>query len=323
MRVRFGFVAMAMSLKNASPSQTMTLKQFLQIADRDAALRKLTRIAQSNLANSLRVLRHAHASGVHVYRFSSKLIPLFGHDVTSSWDFLGQLREEFAAIGQFVRDKSMRVSFHPEHFTLLNSPDRTVVDSSIGALERHADMFEAMELDVQSKFVIHVGGGYKNKGGALDRFVANWANVPARVKARMTLENDDKTYSAADTLKLCQTVETPMVFDLHHHMCNHEDGQGDVGSLLKPIFATWENTGLPPKVHISSPKDDKDFRAHAELINPADVLPFLEQVREFNQDIDIMVEAKYKDEALFELMRHLSSLPQVKVVDGGTIDYSP
>lgn len=56
--VRLGFVAMSMSLKNASPSQTMTFAQFSKIKDREAAIRKLERIAASNLENCLRILRH-------------------------------------------------------------------------------------------------------------------------------------------------------------------------------------------------------------------------------------------------------------------------
>ena len=56
--VRLGYVAMSMELKNASPSQTMTFKQFQKIVDREAAIRKLERISLSNLQNTLRILRH-------------------------------------------------------------------------------------------------------------------------------------------------------------------------------------------------------------------------------------------------------------------------
>ena len=43
--VRLGYVAMSMELKNASPSKTMTFTQFQKIEDREAAIRKLERIA--------------------------------------------------------------------------------------------------------------------------------------------------------------------------------------------------------------------------------------------------------------------------------------
>ena len=55
MLVRLGYVAMSVHLKNASPSQTMTYAQFQRIDDREAAIRKLERIANSNLENCLRL----------------------------------------------------------------------------------------------------------------------------------------------------------------------------------------------------------------------------------------------------------------------------
>ena len=60
--VRLGYVAMSMELKNASPSKTMTFAQFEQIDDREAAIRKLERIALTNLQNTLRLLKHNAAS---------------------------------------------------------------------------------------------------------------------------------------------------------------------------------------------------------------------------------------------------------------------
>ena len=56
--VRLGYVAMSMELKNASPSKTMTFAQFQKIGDREAAIRKLERIALANLENTHRILKH-------------------------------------------------------------------------------------------------------------------------------------------------------------------------------------------------------------------------------------------------------------------------
>lgn len=320
MKVRFGFVAMAMSLTNASPSQTMTVSRFESIVDGEAALRKLTRIATSNLTNTLRVLRHANASGVHIYRFSSKLIPLFGHPLTKDWDFLAQLKDEFEAVGDFVHKHKMRVSFHPEHYTVLNSPSETVLLASIDDLLRHVQMLEAMKLDEKAKLVIHVGGSYKNKAESLARLVSNWEQVPFSVRNRLTFENDDKTYTAADTLKLCQQLGVPMVLDVHHHRCQHEESD-NLAELLPQIVQTWANTDLVPKVHMSSPKGAKDFRSHADNIKLEDLLPFLNLMGELNQDVDIMLEAKHKDEAVFQLMKELQKVPGVQVIDGGSIYY--
>lgn len=324
MRVRFGFVAMSLELENASPAKTMTVTNFLKLPDREAALRKITRIANDNLENTLRILRHADAADVHVYRLSSKLIPLFGHELTQGWDFFRYLGKSFAEIGEFVRSRQMRVSFHPDHFTLLNSPKPEVLVNSVDDLTRHGAMFDAMGLDNTAKNVIHVGGGYKDKVSSLLRFQENYAGVPQAIKDRLTLENDDKTYTARDTLGLCQVVGLPMVLDIHHHRCNYEpssDWNCILKEILPDVFETWRGTGLPPKIHASSSKSEKEFRAHHEEVFAEDVVPFLELCKVHNQDIDIMLEAKNKDVALFRLLKELAKIPGVIVVDGGTIQY--
>ncbi|OFW80228.1 MAG: hypothetical protein A2201_02680 [Alicyclobacillus sp. RIFOXYA1_FULL_53_8] len=320
MKVRFGFVAMAMSLTNASPSQTMTVRQFQALSDRDAALRKLTRIAASNLSNTLRVLRHAHASGIHVYRFSSKLVPLFGHDLTTEWGFLEQLSDDFQQVGHFVKEHRMRVSFHPDHYTVLNSSNEGVFRASVADLLRHVAMLETMGLDDEAKLVLHIGGAYKDKALALERFRQHWGEVPPAVQARLTLENDDKSYTAKDTLKLCQDLALPMVLDVHHDLCN-PDANATLRDLLGDIFATWTDTSLVPKVHISSPKSEADLRSHADFVDVESVLPFLNLAREYNQDFDVMLEAKQKDEAVFWLMKNLAKISGVQVLDGATIRF--
>ena len=322
MKVRFGFVAMSLSLVNASPSKTMTAKYFSSLSDREAALRRLTRIAAENLHNSLRIMRHAVASGVHLYRFSSKLIPLFGHELTEGWDFIHQLHDDFAACGKFIRTHNLRVSLHPEHYLVLNSPKELVLRNSIADLDRHVQMFTAMSMDERAKLVIHTGGAYKDKESAMRRFVTNWTTVPEPIRKRITLENDDRTFTARDTLHLSQTIGIPMVLDLHHHRCNHEDGS-TLGDIVQPVFASWQGSGLPPKIHVSSRRSNTDFRAHANDVDPDDLLAFLDQARELNQDVDVMIEAKNKDEALFTLMKKLSLLSSVKVLDGGSILYRP
>ena len=81
MKIRFGYVAMSVILEKASPSKNVTIKTYSRLAEVDprAALSKVRRAASENLANTLRLLRHNRASGVSIYRFSSKLIPLATH----------------------------------------------------------------------------------------------------------------------------------------------------------------------------------------------------------------------------------------------------
>jgi UV DNA damage endonuclease len=315
--VRLGYVAMSTVVQNASPSKTMTATNFAKIADREAAIRKLEQIAADNLHNTLRLLRHNRAHDIHLYRFSSKLIPLIGHELLEGWDPIPRLTPDFAAIGNYVKEHGMRVSFHPEHFTVISTPRKDVLASSIADLERHAQMLDAMGLDESAKCNIHVGGTYGDKEAAGLRFIEQFLSMPETIRRRITLENDDKTFNAAETLAICEEVGVPLVLDIHHHAVNN---QGEEASELWPrIMRTWTDYAgipdLPPKIHASSPKDEKNIRSHADYVDADQLMKFLRAIAPLTPHLDIMLEAKMKDSALFQLMQDIDSMPDVDKID--------
>jgi UV DNA damage endonuclease len=318
MIVRFGYVAMSNVVPNASPSKRMTATQFVKIADRTAALRKLERIAEENIHNSLRLLKHNRAHDIKLFRLSSKLVPLVGHECTEGWDCISPLTPSFKELGDYAKQHAMRLSFHPDHFTVLNSPREDVLESSLRDLEFHVSMFEAMGLDSQAKLVMHLGGSYGNKEKAMERFIERWELVPPKVKERLTLENDDKTYTARETLEVCERLELPMVLDIHHHQVNHKGEEID--DLWPRIVKTWEDTEIPPKIHVSSPKSEGDPRAHADFIDLDSFLRFLRLVRHMTHRLDVMIEAKAKDEALFKLMKDLRVVEGIQILDQASIE---
>ncbi|MCG2969077.1 hypothetical protein KZ292_27960, partial [Escherichia coli] len=75
---------------------------------------------------------------------------------------------------------------------------------------------------------------------------------------------------------------------------------------------------LPLKMHISSPKSSKDFRAHADYINAEEFYQFLESISGTIPQIDCMIEAKQKDAALFQLMNDLKTYERIEIVNGST-----
>ncbi|WP_431090471.1 UV DNA damage repair endonuclease UvsE [Paenibacillus sp. 8b26] len=333
MIVRFGYVAMSVTVQNASPSKTMTLASFNKIGDREAAIRKLERIAAENLHNTLRLLRHNRASDIKVYRFSSKLIPLATHQDLRDWDPFQALAADFAEVGNVVKANGMRVSFHPDHFTVLSTPRPEVLQSSINDLKHHKAMLEAMGLGADAKNNIHIGGAYGDKVTSSQRFVEQVGALELSLRERMTLENDDKTFNAMETLEACKRTGLPMVLDIHHQWVNNE---GEKSWELWPgILDTWKGelaqTGsspddpLPPKIHASSPKSEKDPRGHADGVQVEPLLTFLRNIARYTNQIDVMLEAKRKDEALFRLMDELRAREGdgVKVLDGASVEITP
>ncbi|MBN2982080.1 UV DNA damage repair endonuclease UvsE [Cohnella algarum] len=325
MRVRFGFVAMSVQLENASPSRTMTMANFAKLADREAGLRRLETLAEENIRNTLRLLKHCRYMGVKVYRMTSKLIPLATHEDLADWSPYEKLAPSFAEIGSFAREHGIRLSFHPDHFTVLSTPREEVLRKSVKDLEHHVRILECMGLDERALCNIHVGGSYGNKEEAGQRFLRNFGSLDERIGRRLTLENDDKTFTAAETLAICEAAGTPMVLDLHHHAVN---SGGESAEVLWPRIArTWERfepLGLPPKLHASSPKSATDPRGHADYVESGPLLAFLRSIAGSTPAVDVMIEAKQKDLALVKLMEDMKAAAAdgegVRIVDGASIE---
>lgn len=321
MRIRLGFVAMSMTLKNASPSRTMTYKTYQSIPDDESRIHRLKKLTRENLTNTLRIMRHAEASDIKMYRITSKLVPLATHEQVIDWNYIWEMEKEFQLIKDFIQKHDMRISAHPDHFTLLTSNRKEVIEASIRDLVYHDAVLTGMGLEPErGKLVLHVGGTYKNKSKAIDTFISNFTALPKNLKKRIILENDDKSYTASETLSLCQMLQIPMVFDVHHHLCN-PDGLS-LEDLLCPIFDTWKGQKLIPKVHFSSPKSPSQLRNHADYIDSSSFYEFLMEAKKLDRDFDVMLEAKSKDKALFQLVEDLRQYKNIHFLNEACFEYS-
>lgn len=316
MRVRFGYVAIALNIAQGSPNKTVTVKTLEKIAVPQERLNKLRRLTQENLTSTLRILRYNYAHAIMLYRLTSKLVPLATHPIAAGWRYQDEFADLWQEIGNYISSHKLRISAHPDHFTLLNSPKPEVLSAALQDLDYHVTMLEAMKLPAEPQLVMHVGGLYNEKEAALTRFITQFRLLPDRIRHRLMLENDDKLYTAVDVLKLCQSVNCPMVLDIHHHRCNNR-GE-DLTALWPDIIKTWNNA--VPKIHVSSPKNSSQLRHHADTINLSDLLPFLLLAKEYQQDFDVMIEAKNKDQALFALVTELEQLPGIKRIAPAIIE---
>lgn len=287
---------MSVNLEDCSPSKTVTVSVLDRIPEFTNKIKRLKKIARENLINTLRILKYNKANEIYVYRFSSKLFPLATYPGIEYYNYIDELAEELKEIGDFVKENNMRVSLHPDHFVLLNSLSKKVYQDSLKELSYQNDMFNRMGLDSKYKFVLHVGGVYSNKQDSLARFYTGFNDLPKEIKKRIILENDDKSFNATDVMGICKDLNIPMVFDIHHHNCNFDGNK--VENILGDIFNTWNNEYFYPKVHFSSPKNEQNFRGHADYIEEKDFVDFIDIAKELDRDFDIMIEAKKKDDAL-------------------------
>lgn len=317
MKIRFGYVANALGLWDASPSKTLTFTRYSALP-KEERLEKLKAVTARNIYNTKRILYYNLANEIELYRFSSSLVPLATHPEVM-WDFVTPFKTEWKELGQIVKQLKLRPSFHPNQFTLFTSNKEEVTTNSIKDMEYHYTMLQAMGILEQAIINIHIGGAYGDKETALNRFHENITNLPNQIKKITTLENDDKTFNVEETLRTCEKENMPMILDYHHHLANK--GGVDLSIYLQRIFKTWEQTNLLPKVHFSSPKSESAFRSHADYVSKEFVLPFLKMVKEINMDIDIMIEAKMKNLAMQRLVEEIASIRGVKRLKGFTLEW--
>jgi UV DNA damage endonuclease len=314
--VRLGYVAMSMELKNASPSKTMTFTSFQKIQDREAAIRKLERIALMNLQNTLRLLKHNAVSDIHFYRLTSRLIPLANHEELLDWDYMKPLKEMLSEIGDFAKKYEMRIDFHPDHFVLINSLKNNILKNSIKTLKMHYLLLKGIGIDTTHRCVMHIGGNYKETEKSLERFIYNWMVVPRSIQEMIILENDDTSFTLDDTLYICEKLGIPLVFDYHHHLAHYRNANWEVN--WERVVQTWKCSPLPIKMHISSPKSEKAYRHHADYVDIDMFFRFLKEIQGSISQIDCMIEAKQKDEALFKLMEDVKKREDVDIIDGSS-----
>lgn len=315
MLVRFGYAAIAFGIKNGSPDQTVTLEKLNKLEKSETRRDLLRKVLKQNLAATRRILCYNRTHQIRLYRITSKLVPLATHPAAAGWDYIAEFSEEFAELGRLAREGTCRLTAHPDHRTILNSPKPEILAAALRDLDYHDAVFRALGYPPEPQLVLHAGRIYKNKKQSSDRFCRQFSALPTRIRQRIMLENDDKAYAASDVLALCKTVGAPMLLDVHHHYCLNNAEK--LSKLWPDIVSTWG--GHLPKIHISSPKSEKHPRNHADMINVQSLLPFLTAASKLDHDVDVMVEAKGKDRALFALLNDLERIPGIKRVEEAAI----
>lgn len=296
MKIRLGYACLSVTI-NETASKTITYTNYKKIGTKRGNV-KLNDIILSNFLSLEKLLKYNIKNDIIFYRMTSNLIPLATlKDV--KYEIFNRYKQEFLNIGNIIKDNNLRVDIHTDQYCVLNSINENVVESSINILKFHQSMFKAM--NINSKLVLHVGGKGNSKKEGMKRFIDNFNKLNNDIKNIIIVENDDKIYNIRNVLKICDTLNIPMVLDYHHFICNKNNEK--IEDYIERIFNTWGNE--IPKVHFSSPKNKKEFRSHNDYINIDDFISFLNKIKFINRDFDIMIEAKKKDEALFKLIREL------------------
>lgn len=276
-----------------------TTAKYLSQFSRPEQLSRLSLLCLANARALKEALVFCRDSGIGGFRINSQILPLKTHpEVGYDIRELPQAEtiiKAFMESGEFSRNHCIRTSFHPDQFIVLSSPDSGVVKRSMADLAYQSQVAQWVNADVIN---IHAGGVYGDKPGALKRLKTAIESLPDPVRTRLTLENDDRSYTPQDLLPVCRETSVPLVYDVHHHRCL-KDGMG-VEEVTHLAVETWNRE---PLFHVSSPLNgwkENDRRKHHDYIHIKD-FPMIWRV----MDLTVEVEAKAKELAVLKLLDEL------------------
>tara|TARA_X000000950_G_scaffold103335_1_gene130383 strand:- start:872 stop:1858 length:987 start_codon:yes stop_codon:yes gene_type:complete len=255
-----------------------------------------------NLKDVLTMMDWNEANGIKVFRLSSEMFPHKSNPKVEDYDY-DFAKDLLKQIGEKSKKYNQRLTFHPGQYNVVGTPNEKTFKQTCVDLKYHADVLDMMGLDNNSVMVVHGGGLYGDKEATKERWCKQYQMLPDNVKRRLVLENCEKCFSIQDCLDVSAKINIPVVFDTHHYDCYNimhpQERFDDPSTYMEAILNTWTKRNIKPKFHVSEQGSGRCGH-HSDYI---EVIPkyLLEIPEKYNLNIDIMIEAKAKEQAIFKL----------------------
>ena len=257
-------------------------------------------LALKNVLDLLTIVDWNLQHGIRLFRISSDLFPWASEYRLSDLPDFSDIRATLEEIGS----RPIRLTMHPGPFNQLAGQGK-VLANTLKDLEYQSEVFDLMGLAPShwNKINIHVGGTYGDKMATMVRFSQHFNLLSENLRARLTVENDDRSslYTVADLVLIYERTGMPIVFDYFHHSLN--PGTQTEEEAFLTAYATWD---VRPVFHYSDSRQEREDpkarrEAHADwLYSP---------VNTYGKEVDIVFECKMKEIALLRLRSDLSERP--------------
>ncbi len=258
---------------------------------KNASEENLLSIIEHNLNSLDGIIDYNIENNIKLFRISSGIIP-FGSSPANNLPWWDLFQEKLSAIGSKINDSSMRVSMHPGQYTVLNSPREEVVVNAVKDLEYHTAFLDSLNVSKESKIILHVGGVYGDKNEAINRFIENYKVLDKKIKNRLVIENDDKSYTIEEVLPISRILNIPVIYDNLHNQVLPADIIKDDKYWIKEVNKTWAKEDGLQKIHYSQQDPIKREGAHSFTITLSEFMDFKSKLE---GDLDIMLEVKDKN----------------------------
>ncbi len=299
--IQLGLCCINMTLRDQKPSIFMSRKMIMRTI-KEQGIDTLKAKIVENLNDLILMIEWNERNGIKVFRLSSELFPHKTNPEIDDYTF-DFAKELLQKAGALARSYNQRLTFHPGQYNVLGSPNPDALQKTINDLSYHADVLDLMGMGPDSVMVIHGGGMYGDKNAARKRWCENYRELPEKIKRRLVLENCERCFSIKDCILISNEVGVPIVFDTHHYDCYKQMHPGEKFELpdyyIGYILQSWHKRGIKPKFHVSEQGSGRCGH-HSDYI---EIIPdYLLQIPDlYAIDIDIMIEAKKKELAIFKL----------------------
>ena len=262
-------------------------------------------LAQQNVADISKMIEWNQQHGIRCFRLSSDMFPHMTDTETEKYtiDFAS---EGLQRAGELAKKYGHRIVMHPGQYNQVASKNLDVYVKTIEDLSHHANILDTMGIDHDGVLIVHGGGTYGDKERTIRRWIDQYDDLPVRVKQRLVIENCERQYSTLDCLEISSYIDIPVVFDFHHYNCysqlHPEEPQLSISELLPQVIETWTSQDKTPLMHISEQGEGR-VGHHSDFIEkiPQELIDY--QSRNPEQQIDLEVEAKMKEQAIFKLAK--------------------
>lgn len=275
-------------------SRTMIRKNFTVEKAKDLSLK--------NIKDIEKMAEWNYKNNIFVFRISSTIFPHFTDNETEPYTLDFALKALKQA-GDTCKKYNQRITMHPGQFNQVGAKEKHVFVNTIKDLKMHADILDAMGMDKDSVICVHGGGIYGNLKNTTERWIKQFSELPDNVKRRLAIENCERCYSVIDCLKIAEECNIPLIFDCHHYECYNiiKKIKINIDDYMDRIVDTWKNRNIRPLFHISEQRDGSRIGTHSDFIEK---LPeyYLSFPKKYG-DLDIEIEAKLKEQAIFKLYK--------------------
>ena len=295
MNLGYACINTILSANNIMTNRTMRRKTF-----EAKGLDYVSDLALLNVKDLKTIVQWNNEMGIKLFRLSSQIFPWQDEYEFSSLKDYKEIVELMLEIGDIATKAGQRLTMHPGPYNCLASPNQKVVDKTVRELDCHSEQMNMLGFKPSpyNKINIHVGGAYGDKNATLARFNANFNLLRDDTKKRLVIENDDSPneYSVKDLFDgIYQSIGIPITFDYFHHKFNTSGLTEE--QALKMASITWPD-GITQCCHYSESRRkeflDESIRpqAHSDII--------YEKIQTYGLEPDIVVEAKLKEQAIFQ-----------------------